>query len=136
MAQYNYPKVTNGFRWNLLQRCLHEIGMEPGVGDMGDDTFIVFPRELTAAEKTILDNIMANDPQNPPPTGVRVNIKDIFETFNELKATVNLPNLRIYCTEAVPGSGQVNRITLWHPAPLTNTQKNAIKTAYANLFLG
>lgn len=135
--QYNYPKITTGYRWNLLKRCLWEIGIEPAsIGDMGEQTFLQFSRDLTAQEKTLLDTIMSGDPQNPPSTGVRMIVRDMWEDLEVLKTACGLPNLRLFYTESVPGSGKVDRVCLWHPTALTNTQKNAVKTAYTQMFLG
>lgn len=143
MAQYNFPKITTGYRWNLLKRCLWEIGVEPiCIGDDSQGTYLQFDRNLTLAEEATLNTIMSGDPQNPPSTGVRLSIKDLWggtnagENFEAFKIACNLPNLRIFYIESTPGSGVVDRICLWHPTALTNTQKNAIKTQFANLYIG
>lgn len=143
MTQYSYPIVTTGYRWNLLKRCLWEIGIEPTcIGDMSDQTYLQFSRDLSANEKSILDTIMSGDAQNPPSTGVRLTIKDLWggtnsgENFEAFRTACGLPNLRLYYTESVAGSGVFDRVTLWHPTPLTTSQKNAVKAAFANMYLG
>lgn len=143
MVQYNFPKITTGYRWNLLKRCLWEIGVEPTcIGDDSNGTFVQFDRSLTTTEEATLNTIMSGDPQNPPSTGVRLSIRDLWggtnagENFDAFKIACNLPNLRIFYTESTPGSGVVDRICLWHPTSLTNTQKNTIKTQFANLYIG
>jgi hypothetical protein len=143
MTEYTYPKVTSGYRWNLLKRCLWEVGIEPTcIGDRDIITYLQFDRDLTTTEKTTLDTIMSGDPQNPPTTGIRLSIKDLWggtnggEDFEAFKVACNLPNLRMFYIESTPGSGVVDRICLWHPTALTNTQKNAIKTQFANLYIG
>lgn len=79
---------------------------------------------------------MSGDPQNPPSTGVKVLIRDVWEDLEVLKTACGLPNLRLFYVESVVGSGKFDRVCLWHPTALTNTQKNALKTAYTNLFIG
>jgi hypothetical protein len=135
MFTYYYPQVQGGYRWNLLQRCLHEVGIEPmGISDVGEQTVIQFSRELTALEKTKLDTLMADNPTFPPSTGVGLIIKDIWENFEAFKADCQLPGLRIFYTAAQPG-GAIDQIYLWHPTTLNTQQKNRVKTAYSNLFI-
>jgi hypothetical protein len=134
---YYYPKVSGGYRWNMLKRCLWEVGIEPiGSGDIGEQTCLTFDRELTTTEKTKLDNLMADNPTFPPSSGVTVVIRDLWEEFEGFKTACGLPDLRIFFVEATTGSGIVNRIKLWHPTPLTATQKTNVKTAYQNLWIG
>lgn len=134
---YYYPKVQGGYRWNMLKRCLWEVGIEPiATSDIGEQTVLTFSRELTVAEKTALDTLMADNPTLPPSTGVRVTIRDLWEDFEGFKVACGLPNLKIFFVENVSGSGAVDRIQLWHPTPLTNTEKNRVKTAYNNLWIG
>lgn len=134
---YEYPKVTGGYRWVLLQRCYYDVGMEPvNVCDIGDKTMVSFSRELTTTEKAALDTLMADNPQHPPSGGVSVQIRDLWEERVGFIAATGLPNLRIFYKEAVAGSGVVNRIVLWHPTPLTTTQKTAVRDAYRNLWIG
>lgn len=138
MTTYPYPKVSSGYRWNLLKRCLNEVGLEPTcVSDVNEETWLEFSRSLTTIEKTALDTLMAGDPQNPPTTGVKIVIKDIWEDgFEKFITAAALPNLRLYYSESIPGSGKIDRITLWHPTALTNTEKNRIKTAFTSLYIG
>jgi hypothetical protein len=132
---YYYPLVVGGYRWNILMRCLHEVGIEPsGISDMNDQTVIQFSRALTTTEKAALDVLMNSNPSYPPTTGVGVTVIDIWEDFDGFKAACNLPNLKLYYTESVVGSGKIDRLYLWHPTSLTNGQRNALKTAYTNLF--
>lgn len=136
--KYYYPKITSGgYRWNLLKKCLWEIGIEPiGISDVGEQTILEFSRELTQEEKSLLNDIMANDPQNPPSYGERLFVKDIQEDISDIKNETGLTKLRLFFTESVKGSGNVDRLCFWHPTPLTQVQKNKLRTAYTNLFLG
>lgn len=132
--QYSYPKVEGGFRWNALKRCLNEIGIEPvSMCDVEESTFLSFDRELTAGEKSRLDALMQDDPQHPKKGETVMKIIDIWEQFDEFRKDVGLPELRLYYSETVPGSGVVDQIELQHPTPLTQEQTERVKQAYISL---
>lgn len=134
---YYYPLVTTGYRWNLLKRCLWEIGIEPVcIADSGEQTFLEFSRELEAEEKFILDGIMLDNPQHPPSGGDAVTIVDVWEEFEQFKQVCGLPDLCLFYGEAVEGSGNINRVILWHPTALSDEEKQLVKTAYNNLLIG
>jgi hypothetical protein len=134
--QYNYPKVTNGYRWNLLKRCLYEIGIEPEcVGDMGDQTFLTFSRELDDRELHTLDGIMSNDPQNQNPLWDSVIIKDLEAVIEEVREETGILLMPFY-TESEKGSGVYNLISLCSKETFTDKQKETIRNAYHNLFVG
>ena len=134
MSTYYYPQVsTDGYRWNMLQRCLYEVGLEPiGSGDVGTQTYLEFSRDLTAAEKTKLDTLMSDNPTFPPSGGGGFIIKDIYENFTQFKVDAKLPNLQLYYTQSQAG-GAVNQVHLWNPVVLTNANKNNINQAYLAL---
>jgi hypothetical protein len=132
--QYTYPKVTGGFRWNALKRCLNEIGIEPiSMCDVEGTTFLQFDRKLTAEEKSGLDALMQDDPQYPKKGHTVLKIVDIWEQFDEFKKNAGLPDLRLYYSETVEGSGLVDQIELQHPTPLSSEQIEQIKQAYISL---
>lgn len=139
---YFYPQVTTGYRWNLLRRCQIALGLIPIIGDSEGQTFLEFEFELSPAQKLILDNVMATNPQNPPPFGVQLRIRDLYgdvvngANFITFKAAVGLPDLNIFYVESIPNSGFFDQIALWNPTPITTEQENAIKQAYFNLFIG
>lgn len=134
---YQYPQVQGGYRWNLLQRILNTIGIEPiSVSDAQVDgvfyTFLAFSRELTAQEKVQVDAIMADNPTFPPSGTVRVKIKDLWEKLADFRASSGL-NVKLYFSESVPGSGVIDTLELHTDSPLTTQQKNKVQTAYNNL---
>lgn len=134
-SKYSYPKVQNGYRWNLLKRCLYEIGIEPTcIGDMGDTTFLQFGRELLPNEKKILDSIMNNDPQNPNPSWDMVVVKDLEAVIEEVRKETGLMLMPFYI-ESEKGSGIYNRIAFCYQDKLTQEQRTIIKKAYHNLFV-
>jgi hypothetical protein len=134
---YYYPIVTGGYRWNMLRRCLLQVGLEPiAIGDAGEQTYLTFSRELTQGEQSNLDTLMADNPTFPPSTGVRVLIRDLWEEWDQFKVACGLPNLQIFYHESTTGSGKVDRIQLWHPTPLTQAQKDTVRNTYRNLWIG
>lgn len=135
MSAYYYPLVVGGYRWNILQRCTSEVGVTPNdISDLGDQTVMGFARDLTTVEKTKLDTLMADQPSFPPKGGGGFIIKDIWENFAKFKTDANLPNLQLYYSQST-GTGTVDQVYLWNPAPLTNSNKNNIKTAFNNLIV-
>jgi hypothetical protein len=139
---YFYPLILNGYRFNLLRRCQIALDLIPIVGEFEGQTFLEFEFELSPAQKLILDNLMATNPQNPPPFGVQLRIRDLYgdivngANFQTFKENVGLPNLNIFYVESIPDSGFFDQIALWNPTAITTDQENAIKQAYFNLFIG
>jgi|SRR6185369_1298227 len=131
--KYLYPQVHGGFRWNMLKRCLNEIGIEPvSSGDVGSETYLEFVRELSTQEKSLLDALMADNPTYPPTGTLRFKVVDLWEKLQQFNQSSG-SNFKIYYNESVPGSGKIDSIELHSSSPLTTTQKSKVKTAYANL---
>lgn len=137
MVRYDYAQVQGGYRWNMLQRIKSATGIEPtNTSDVqiGDSTRTVveFARDLTNTEKANLDALMASNPTKPPVGTKRFTIKDIWETLAVFNTATGV-SCSLYFSESVPGSGKIDQIELHTPSSLTNTQKNKIRTEYANL---
>ena len=130
---YYYPKVQGGYRWNLIKRCLHKVGIEPvNTSDIEDQTCIEFDRDLSDEEKTNLDALMLDNPTKPPASTCRVKIQDIWEKLAQFNANTGL-NIKIYYSESNPGSGVIDTIELHTDTPLTLAQKTKITNGYGNL---
>lgn len=131
---YIFPQVVGGYRWNLLKRCLHEVGIEPScVSDVGEKTIVQFDRALSDAEVEALDALMNDNPTYPPSnSGTVLTVDDIWEQFSAFKQNAGV-DLKMYFSEKDPGSGNINQIELHSTEVLTQEQKDSIKTAYANL---
>lgn len=128
MFDYEYTKVNGGYRWNLLQRVFNTIGLEPtNLSDIGESTFLSFSRELTPAEKLLIDAIMADNPTRPPTSTNTVYIlKDIWETRQEFSTKLgNLP-FKIYYSESVPNSNVFDRIELHFAKILGAAERNKV----------
>lgn len=126
---YYYPIVSQtGYRWNMLQRIYNTIGLEPiNSGDVGDQTYLTFSRELTVQEKASVDAIMADNPTFPPTTTNTVySLKDIWETRQEFSTKLGNLQFRIYYNESVPGSGLFDRVELHFLKTLSAAEKNKV----------
>lgn len=133
--EYKYPQIdrTTGYAWNIRQRCINELGISPtGSGDSGGFTFINFAEPLTPEQKTALDALMASNPSVPPANTCRIKIGDMWNKLAQFNANSGA-NFKLYYTQSVPGSGNVDTLELHTDTPLTAQQKNKVQTAYANL---
>lgn len=138
MAEYIYNQVAkDGYRWNILQRCLNEVGIEPiNCFDTQIDgilkTILSFSRELTIAEKTNLDTLMANNPTLPPTTGGTIfKIDDIWEKLANFRSTTGI-QWKLYFSQSV-ANGPIDTIELHAGQTLTTPQKNQTRNAFAAL---
>lgn len=134
--EYKYPQInrTVGYAWNAVQRIEQEVGLKPdAIGDSGGFTFVNFSRELTAQEKTALDTLMAENPTLPPtPMGTAFVIRDIWSQKSFIETQMGFP-YRVYYSQSIPGSGNVDQIELHFDQTLTTQQKNRILSEYAKL---
>ena len=135
MNEYKYPQLdrTTGYAWNAMQRIEQEVGLRPtAMGDSSGQTFVNFSRELTAGEKAILDALMATNPSVPPTATCRVKIGDMWNKLAQFNASSGA-NFKLYYSQSVPGSGNVDTLELHTDTPLTVQQKNKVQDAYKNL---
>lgn len=134
---YYYPQVTGGFRWNMLQRIKNTIGKEPiSTNDVFItglyNTVITFDKELTLSEKILVDSVMSDNPTFPPTNyAIRFKIEDIWERLETFKTNTGIPWSLYYSSSTV--TGIIDTIEIQSPINLTNSQKNSVKLAYANL---
>lgn len=132
--QYFFPQVTTGYRWNLLKRCLYEMGVEPlSICDMNDQTVLEFHDELDAFQKDALEEIMKTDPQNANPEWDFVELLDIEAVIDMFREQTGIFVMPFYA-ESEKGSGVFDRIRLCVKGKLTDAQKLMLYTAYCNLF--
>ena len=137
--QYSYTQVSGGYRWNMSQRILNEVGIKPTMtgdtpnGEGGMKTVIEFNRELTANEKSILDVVMASNPTQPPvASGTVLKIKDIWNRLNDFKLATGL-DFKLYYSESVPNSGIIDTIELHAAKTLTTQERNKTLSEYSKL---
>lgn len=132
--EYKYPQVSGGYRWNMMQRIQESVGLRPNMtGDVEGFTVVAFSRELTPQEKTALDAVMANNPTQPPtPTGSRFVIRDVWNDKSAIETAMGFP-YRVYYSESVPDSGNIDQIELHFDSTLTTQQRNKIVSEYAKL---
>ena len=132
--KYEYPQITGGYRWNMMQRIEKEVGVKPTAsGDSGGKTFVSFQNELTPEQKTLLDTLMANYPANPPvTTNTTFVIDDLWNRKQQIEATMGI-SYDIYYIESSPNSGIIDQIKIIFNKQLTNAEKNKVRNAYAGL---
>lgn len=137
--EYSYTQVSGGYRWNMVQRILNEVGIKPTMtgdtpdGSGGMKTVVVFDRELTQNEKEILDVVMADNPTNPPTAaGTVLKIKDIWNRLNDFKLATG-QDFKLYYSESVPGSGNIDQIELHATKTLSTQERNKVVSEYAKL---
>lgn len=133
---YRYPQVQGGYRWNMLQRIAHAVGLEPvGTSDVQVDsqweTCLTFSRELTEAEKAALDAVMADNPTFPPSSPTRFVVRDVWNQRNAIAAAIGVP-YRIFYSQSVEG-GEVDQVELHFDRPLTEAEKGRVRDTYARL---
>lgn len=117
-----------------MERCRNEVGVNPtAAGDSEGATFVSFANELTEEQKAKLDALMADNPTNPPSTsGTTFVIRDIFSQKSDIATTMG-KYYKVYYSESVPGSGNVDQVELHFDDVLTLTQKTKVRDAYAGL---
>lgn len=135
---YYYTQVQGGYRWNMYHRIGQSIGFYPdATSDVTVDgvlkTVIQFSRELTTLEKTKLDVVMASNPTLPPvPTGTVFKIKDIWERLADFNSATGI-TFKLFYSESVLGSGNIDQVELHAVTTLTNTQKNKVLAEWAKI---
>ena len=134
--EYKYPQIdrTQGYAWNAVQRIEQEVGIKPNAtGDSAGFTFVNFSRELTAQEKTILDALMASNPTLPPNLpGSKFVIKDVFNQRNTIGTAMGFP-YKVFYSQSVPGSGNVDLVELHFDKVLTTQERNKVLAEFAKL---
>lgn len=134
--EYKYAQVnrSQGYAWNLMERCRNEVGVNPTMaGDSGGFTVVNFSRELTVEEKAKLDTLMADNPTLPPNSGgSKFVIRDVFNQKSSIQTAMGFP-YKVYYSESIPGSGSVDQIELHFSSTLTTTQRNKIISEYGKL---
>jgi hypothetical protein len=135
MTIYYYPTIGNsGYRWNALQRVHNAIGIEPiGLGDVGEQTYLQFDRELTEAEQTTVTAVMADNPTYPPATTNTVfSLLDVWNRRQEIATELGLP-YDLYYNESVQGSGDVDTIEIHFKKELTAEEIQRVYDNYPRL---
>ena len=134
-VEYRYAQVNGGYRWNLMERCRNEVGVNPIMaGDVAGFTVVTFDRELTAVEKTKLDALMNDNPTFPPNVlnSTKFIIRDVWNQRATIQTAMGLTYM-VYYSESTPGNGVIDQIELHFASTLTTAQRNKIISEYAKL---
>jgi len=132
--KYFYEQVKGGYRWNMLQRILNTIGIEPiGSGDVGGKTYLEFEKELTKEQKIVVDEIMADNPTYPPkPKGSVYIVRDLWNDRDAIGQEMGCP-YEVYYSESELGSGNINQVELHFLKEINPTEDTKISVEYSNL---
>jgi hypothetical protein len=131
---YIFPQVNGGYRWNMFQRIYYAIGLRQTASwDANGKTYLVFERALTESEETLLNDIMNNDPTNPPATtNTEFKVKDLYEFQTDLMNSMGL-SFKMFFSESISGSGRIDMINLQFDKVLTSQEKNKVINMYQSL---
>jgi hypothetical protein len=135
MATYYYPSVgSSGYRWNVLQRIANAIGLEPvALGDVGEQTYLEFPRGLTEEEKNAVDAVMADNPTYPPQTANTVfTLMDVWNRRQQIADALGL-EYDLYYTESMEGSGDIDLIEIHFKKQLSEAEIQMVYDNYPRL---
>jgi hypothetical protein len=135
MATYYYPSVgSSGYRWNVLQRVYNTAGIEPlSLGDVGEQTYLEFSRELTEAEKAAVDAVMADNPTYPPASANTVfTLMDVWNRRAAIAEALGL-DYDLYYNESVQGSGDVDLIEIHFKKQLSEAEIQMVYDNYPRL---
>jgi hypothetical protein len=137
-TKLTYPPLPDGYRWNLLNKIFIKTGYWPGTSTTSNFTYIHFIEDLTAPEIALVDGLMASpntvqDPGMVEIAGNSATIKDIWEFKSDFETDAGR-TCEIFYGESVPDSGVFDLIHLKFHEILNNPAKNAVESAYGNLF--
>jgi len=129
---YRFEQVSGGFRYNLLKRCLHEVGIEPiGCHDEGEETVVIFDRELTEYENKKLQFLMKDNPTFPPKRSNHIfRIVDIGEWIDYFNKATGI-EFHLYCNHLE----DIDVLELHTNDHLTWGQVQNVRTQYSKLML-
>jgi len=142
MPSYLYPQFDrlSGFLWNVVAELEHHTGVKATSSDVatgdGIQTAIHCERELTAPEKTILDNLMAGGGDYPNIQAVETvwEIDDLWEMFTEIMTRMGLDPTRCRLRFGdLNAEGRTTKMRLYYNGVLTKQQKDAVESAYADM---
>jgi hypothetical protein len=141
-TKLSYPKLPDGYRWNLLNKIRMATGYWPGTWTTGTNTYLEFHEDLNQSEIDTVDAIMASpesacDPVEFAITGNTYIVKDIWNYRAQIEAACGF-NVAIgyKASETPPDPGALDLIVLQPTDPtyqavkiLTNPEKNALENA-------
>lgn len=137
-TKLSYPKLPDGYGWNLSNKIRMKIGKKPGISSTANTTYINFDEDLIQAEIDIVDAIMddPNTAQEPIESTITDNsyiIKDIWDWRQELETTTGINFAIGYKSSGTFGPNVYDLIILVpmdvnyeNEIELTNPQKNTV----------
>jgi len=138
---YLYPQFDrlSGFLWNVVAELEYLTGVKAATSDvateLGMQTAVKCERELTAPEKTVLDNLMAagGDYPNVQAIETAFEIDDLWEMFSEIMTRMGLDPAKCRLRFGDMVDGKATKIRLIYNGLLTKQQKELVKSTYAGM---
>lgn len=134
---YQFPKLS-GFRGNIIQKISLELNIPESKIYISDDiknTYVGFNvNNITEQQKTLLNNIMQNNPSSIPVDKNKpiYKIKDIWKMRNWLAEQIGVP-FKVWFDEEKPDGYSECNIYIQFDRPLTLIEKTKIINVYRNL---
>jgi len=138
-TKLTYPKLPDGYGWNLSNKIRMKLGYKNGISSNAHKTFIHFPdNDLVQNEIDQVDVFMANPDtaQDPIESTIEDNqyvIKDIWDWRGELETTTDINFAISYKSSGTFGPNVFDLIVLVpmdenyeNEIELTNPQKNTV----------
>lgn len=139
---YRYPKVGDGYRWHIQQKCKIAVGRKPiAVMDTNHHTVIRFAPPLNPLEEEKLNEVFS-DPASvcdPPelPLGQVYQIKDIYDSdfAQQLERELGC-EITFWFPKSNPSAARPDRIALAFSKQLSPQDKVKVERSFRKLFLG
>jgi len=143
-TKLTYPKLPDGYRWNLLNKINYKIGKWPATATTSLGTGLAFIEDLTAQEIADVDAIMAdpNTAQNSiefASANNRKIVKDIWDWRDQIETECGFNVAISYRSSGLKGD-TLDEIVLQGTDPtyqseklLTNTDRRNLQSALENL---
>jgi hypothetical protein len=145
-TKLTYPKLPDGYRWNLLNKINYKIGKWPATATTGSGTHLNFIEDLTAQEIDDVDAIMAdeNTAQDPiilGPVNSRLIVPDVYDHRATLEANFGYNVAITYRPSGAFEPGVNDEIVLQPTDPtyqahllMTNPLRNALENTLIDLW--
>lgn len=103
-----YPRIPDGYRWNLLMKIFYRIGKKPGTHSDADITELHWHNDdLSGPEIIAVNEIMAEpnpcDPIDFQTIGNKFIIKDVYEWKDQVEADCGFPVAVTYRVSGLKG---------------------------------
>ena len=141
MITYSYPINFSGISSNIWNNCRWSLGILPVSTSLAQEDnltklYISFDNELSAQNKSILDNLITGSGPGcgyAPLGSPKFIITDIWEKYAQFTGNCGI-GFKLYYGQSVPSqTGIFDQLLLYADNNLTTNQKNKTSTEYGKL---